>query len=93
VSEAAYHAKSTFKFRVVCAEATSAGQVQRIPVEDHCPPLLVEVVRFCEDVTSWMRRDPRNVIAAHCKVLLACGMQTCTSRTCDRSGKRKWGMS
>jgi hypothetical protein len=45
-------------------------QVQRIPVEDHCPPLLIEVVRFCEDVTSWMRRDPRNVIAAHCKVRL-----------------------
>ena len=49
-----------------------AGQVQRIPVEDHCPPLLIEVVRFCEDVTNWMRRDPRNVIAAHCKVRSAC---------------------
>ena len=44
-----------------------AAQVQRIPCEDHCPPLLVEVVRFCEDVSAWMRRDPRNVVAAHCK--------------------------
>ncbi len=79
---------ANFTFRVVCAEVALAGQVQRIPVEDHCPPLLVEVVRFCEDVTGWMRRDPRNVIAAHCKVQLACEMQTCTSRTCDLSGRR-----
>ena len=46
----------------------SVRQVQRIPCEDHCPPLLVEVVRFCEDVAAWMRRDSRNVVAAHCKV-------------------------
>mmetsp|Transcript_29313 Transcript_29313/g.77001 ORF Transcript_29313/g.77001 Transcript_29313/m.77001 type:complete len:1413 (+) Transcript_29313:40-4278(+) len=43
------------------------NQVQRIPVEDHCPPLLLEVVRFCEDVALWMRRDARNVVAVHCK--------------------------
>ncbi len=41
--------------------------MQRIPVEDHSPPLLVEVIRFCEDVAAWMCRDARNVIAAHCK--------------------------
>ena len=42
-------------------------QVQRIPVEDHCPPLLVEVIRFCEDATRWMLKDQKNIIAAHCK--------------------------
>mmetsp|Transcript_55748 Transcript_55748/g.116628 ORF Transcript_55748/g.116628 Transcript_55748/m.116628 type:complete len:760 (-) Transcript_55748:1370-3649(-) len=43
------------------------NKVQRIPIEDHSPPLLVEVVRFCEDVAAWMRSDKKNVIVAHCK--------------------------
>ena len=46
--------------------------MQRIPIEDHSPPLLVEVVRFCEDVAAWMRSDRKNVIVAHCKVTILC---------------------
>jgi hypothetical protein len=43
------------------------NQVQRIPFEDHGPPLMVELLSFCEEVQLWMMKDARNVIAVHCK--------------------------
>ena len=42
-------------------------QVQRIPFEDHGPPLMSEAIQFCEEATRWLRRDPKNVVATHCK--------------------------
>ena len=43
------------------------NQMQRIPFEDHCPPLLMEMIEFCREATAWMRCNPANVIAVHCK--------------------------
>eukprot|EP00281_Chroomonas_sp_CCMP1168_P003530 CAMPEP_0206269242 /NCGR_PEP_ID=MMETSP0047_2-20121206/32174_1 /ASSEMBLY_ACC=CAM_ASM_000192 /TAXON_ID=195065 /ORGANISM="Chroomonas mesostigmatica_cf, Strain CCMP1168" /LENGTH=152 /DNA_ID=CAMNT_0053697691 /DNA_START=114 /DNA_END=568 /DNA_ORIENTATION=- len=43
------------------------SQVLRIPFEDHAPPLLLEMMQFCRDASAYMRRDPRNIIAVHCK--------------------------
>ena len=43
------------------------NQVQRIPFEDHGPPLMVEMIAFCEEAQLWMMQDVRNVVAIHCK--------------------------
>eukprot|EP00960_Hanusia_phi_P041507 755029-Hanusia_phi.AAC.2 len=43
------------------------NQVQRIPFEDHGPPLMSELLQFCEEAQVWLQKDPRNVIAIHCK--------------------------
>ncbi|EKX33150.1 hypothetical protein GUITHDRAFT_44334, partial [Guillardia theta CCMP2712] len=43
------------------------NQVQRIPFEDHGPPLMSEMLQFCEEAQVWLQKDPRNVIAIHCK--------------------------
>jgi predicted nucleic acid-binding protein len=43
------------------------NQVQRIPFEDHGPPLLLELIHFCREATKWLRRDAANIMAVHCK--------------------------
>ena len=43
------------------------NQVQRIPFEDHGPPLLNELIHFCREATKWLRGDLENIIAVHCK--------------------------
>ena len=43
------------------------NQVQRIPFEDHMPPLMSEMFQFCEEASMWLMKDPRNVVAVHCK--------------------------
>jgi len=43
------------------------NQVQRIPFEDHGPPLMSELLQFCEEAQLWMLKDSRNVVAVHCK--------------------------
>ena len=43
------------------------NHVQRIPFEDHSPPLLLELIHFCRESTKWMKQDPKNVVAVHCK--------------------------
>lgn len=43
------------------------NQVQRIPFEDHAPPLLSELVFMCQESCAWMARDRQNTIAVHCK--------------------------
>lgn len=65
------------------------NQVQRIPFEDHGPPLMTEMIFFCEESCRWLEQDPNNCIAAHCKggkgrtgvmisaLLLWCGHRRC----------------
>jgi PTEN phosphatase family protein len=43
------------------------GQVERIKIDDHTVPPLLDIIRFCDDVKRWMEVDPNNVIAVHCK--------------------------
>ena len=43
------------------------NQVQRIPFEDHGPPLMAEILAFCQEASLWMTADIRNVVAIHCK--------------------------
>ena len=42
-------------------------QCQRIPFEDHGPPLLVEMFHFCTQAARWNNLHDQNVIAVHCK--------------------------
>jgi hypothetical protein len=43
------------------------NQVQRIPFEDHCPPLLVELIQFCREASKWLSRDNTHIVNVHCK--------------------------
>jgi PTEN phosphatase family protein len=43
------------------------NQVQRIPFEDHGPPLMSEMLQFLEEAQLWLLKDTKNVIAVHCK--------------------------
>ena len=65
------------------------NQVQRIPFEDHGPPLLQEMIHFCNEASKWMLSDKTNVIAVHCKggkgrtgVMIAAFMLWCGHRRC-----------
>ncbi|EKX33428.1 hypothetical protein GUITHDRAFT_81483 [Guillardia theta CCMP2712] len=56
----------------LCAErsydkALFKGQVVRIKVHDHNPPLLDQLLEFLDRVTKWIILDKENVIAIHCK--------------------------
>ncbi|XP_017855415.2 phosphatidylinositol 3,4,5-trisphosphate 3-phosphatase and dual-specificity protein phosphatase daf-18 isoform X1 [Drosophila busckii] len=43
------------------------GRVAIYPFEDHSPPTIELMQRFCHDVGSWLKADPSNVVAIHCK--------------------------
>jgi PTEN phosphatase family protein len=43
------------------------NQVQRIPFEDHGPPLLVELIQFCREASKWLSRDNAHIVNVHCK--------------------------
>lgn len=43
------------------------NQVQRVPFEDHGPPLMSEMMQFCEEAQLWLLKDSCNVVALHCK--------------------------
>lgn len=41
--------------------------VARFPFDDHNPPPLELVHRFCHSVDDYLRKDSRNVVGIHCK--------------------------
>ncbi|XP_032595020.1 phosphatidylinositol 3,4,5-trisphosphate 3-phosphatase and dual-specificity protein phosphatase PTEN isoform X4 [Drosophila grimshawi] len=43
------------------------GRVAIYPFEDHNPPTIQLMQRFCHDVGTWLNADPLNVVAVHCK--------------------------
>ena len=65
------------------------NQMQRIPFEDHGPPLLVELIHFCREACKWLNANPAHVVNVHCKggkgrtgvmisaLLLWCGHRKC----------------
>ncbi|KAH8287857.1 hypothetical protein KR018_002681, partial [Drosophila ironensis] len=43
------------------------GKVSTYPFEDHNPPTIELMQRFCKDVDLWLKEDSLNVVAVHCK--------------------------
>lgn len=42
-------------------------QVATYPFNDHNPPKIELIQKFCEDVHSWLTADSENIAAVHCK--------------------------
>ncbi|XP_017075936.2 phosphatidylinositol 3,4,5-trisphosphate 3-phosphatase and dual-specificity protein phosphatase PTEN [Drosophila eugracilis] len=43
------------------------GRVSVFPFEDHNPPTIELIQRFCTDVDLWLKEHSSNVVAVHCK--------------------------
>ena len=43
------------------------GRVASYPFDDHNPPRIEDMHRFCVDVEAWLRQHEENVVAIHCK--------------------------
>jgi protein-tyrosine phosphatase len=41
--------------------------VEVIPMEDHNPPLFLQIPEFCAKVESWLNQKAKNVAIVHCK--------------------------
>jgi hypothetical protein len=65
--------------------------VQRVPFEDHSPPLMSEMLYFCQEAAAWMAAHPQNIVCVHCKggkgrtgVMIAALMMWTGHRRCAR---------
>lgn len=61
-----------FRIYNLCCEAAYSSngfpeQTVRFPSPDHCPPPLTGLLDFCRDAEAWLKGDPENVVAVHCK--------------------------
>lgn len=61
-----------FKIYNLCSErAYSISEyfplVDRFPFDDHNPPALNLIAKFCNDVDKYLAEDKRNVVGIHCK--------------------------
>ena len=43
------------------------NKVHRVPFEDHSPPLMSELLYFCQEAAAWMAQNSQNVVVVHCK--------------------------
>lgn len=43
------------------------GAVEKFPFDDHNPPSIEQIRKFCENVAEWLAADEKNVVAIHCK--------------------------
>ncbi|KYQ93081.1 LIM-type zinc finger-containing protein [Tieghemostelium lacteum] len=43
------------------------GNVSEYPFDDHSPPNLDVIGKFCLDVEEWLDQHPENIVAIHCK--------------------------
>eukprot|EP00759_Apiculatamorpha_spiralis_P045292 PhF_6_TR42134/c0_g1_i3/m.63643/K01110/PTEN; phosphatidylinositol-3,4,5-trisphosphate 3-phosphatase and dual-specificity protein phosphatase PTEN len=48
-------------------ESKFQGRCVRFPFNDHCPPQYREMLPFCKHVDEFLKADPANVVAIHCK--------------------------
>eukprot|EP00457_Paulinella_chromatophora_P001175 gb/GEZN01001177.1/.p1 GENE.gb/GEZN01001177.1/~~gb/GEZN01001177.1/.p1 ORF type:complete len:749 (+),score=109.88 gb/GEZN01001177.1/:828-3074(+) len=44
-----------------------SGRVVRFPFDDHNPPTMAAMLRFCTHVEEFLNADPLNIVAVHCK--------------------------
>lgn len=61
-----------YKVYNLCSEKTYDdtffhGRVERFIIDDHNVPIVSDMVRFVENVRTWLSLDQKNVIAVHCK--------------------------
>jgi len=66
--------KHTGRYKVynLCVEKNYSaskfdGRMEWLPCNDHQPPSLRQMMRFCYSVQKWLLMHPDNVVAIHCK--------------------------
>ena len=64
--------KDRYKLYNLCSErhydpTRFHNRVAHFPFDDHNPPKIDLIKPFCDDVTSWLEKDAKNIVAIHCK--------------------------